>query len=422
MKTLGKLALLVLVVTVSAAGNAQDVLIRGAKIVSDKPAEQMSEQDILIKDGKIQAIGDKLSIADGTQVIEADGAYLTAGLFNAETRLGVVEIGAVAETRDYASSNSRITAALKVHDAINPSSVTIPHNRSLGVTHALVQPSSDAGLFAGTASIINLTGSVDKTLVKSNVAMVMQFGQDAAELVGGSRSAALAHIREAFDDAIDYRANKASYNQGQRRDYYYSRQDLAALGPVVAGRMPLLVHVDRASDIRSILALAKRYRLKLILSGVSEGWLVAKEIAERDVPVILDPIYNLPASYEAIGTRLDNAKLLHEAGVTLLFTGMGWQNTHNAFLVRQSAGNAVSNGLPYAAALAAMTSNPAKVFGLRNQGTVVVGNKANLVLWSGDPLELLSSVKAVLIDGKSYPLQSRATRLRDRYWQKYQNQ
>jgi len=151
------------------------------------------------------------------------------------------------------------------------------------------------------------------------------------------------------------------------------------------------------------------------LASASEGWRVADKISAANVPVIFDPILNLPSSYDALGTRLDNAKLLHEAGVTIMFTGMGWQNTHNAYLVRQSAGNAVANGLPYQEAINAITTSPAKVFGLNSYGQIAVGAEATLVLWSGDPLEVRHNPVMVMINGKSYSLASRATRLADRY-------
>ena len=396
---------------------AQTVLIQNATIVSASSAQDAAPQDILIKGGKIAKIGTGLSVPDDAELIDASGKMVAPGFFNAETAIGLTEVSAVDGTRDSYAENDRITASLRVADAINSSSTVIPHNRMLGLTHALVQPESGNGLFAGSAAVIKL--SADDIIVHSTAGMVVTMGEAGSKLAGGSRAAAMALLREAIEDARDYRGNRDGYNRGNRRDYALSRHDLEALGPVVTGVTPLIVHVSRASDIRQLLRFAKQYRLQLIISGAAEAWRVADELAAQKVPVILDPIYNLPTSYEAIGTRLDNAKLLHEAGVTLLFTGMGWQNTHNAFLVRQSAGNAVANGLPYKAAIAAITSNPARVFGIKGYGDIKVGNDASLVVWSGDPLELSSAVEAVFVSGKQYPLQSRATRLRDRYWQRY---
>lgn len=397
--------------------SAQTVLIKNAKIISGNTNNQHQQTDILIENGRISNIASGLTAGDSATIIDASGKTVSAGFFNAETQLGVTEVGAVKSTRDYSTENARITASLRVADAYNSNSTLIPHNRMLGVTHALVQPQSDQGLFAGVAALIDLSGG--DTVIDESAAMVVTLGANGSELAGGSRAAAMALLREAIEDARDYAANRDSVNRGSRRDYTLSRHDLEALSPVIKGKMPLLAHVNRASDIRHLLRFAKKQKLKLILSGAAEAWMVAEQIAKQNVPVILDPIANLPASYESIGSRLDNAKLLDQAGVTLLFTGMGWQNTHNAFLVRQSAGNAVSNGLPYDVAIKALTINPGKVFKLKGYGDIKVGSDASLVIWSGDPLELSSSVERVLINGVDFALHSRATRLRDRYWNKY---
>ena len=390
-----------------------DLLIKNAKIVSAGHSSA-EPTDVLVSGDKIVKIGSGLSSGSEIKVVDADGRILTAGLFNANTQIGLTEVGAVEETRDFSSMNSRITASLKVADAINPSSTLIPHNRMLGVTHALVQPDSEGGLFAGIAALIQL--SEENTIVLSDAGMVVKLGAHGKQIAGGSRAAAISLLRESLEDARDYNNNKNSYNRGDRRDYHLSRHDLEALIPVVERRLPLIVHIDRAVDIERIIDFAKSQKIKLILVGVAEGWRVASKIAASKVPVIIDPIMNLPANYDTLGARLDNAKLLHDAGVTLMFTGMSWHSTHNAYLVRQSAGNAVANGLDYQAAINAMTINPAKVFGLDGVGKVAEGARANLVLWSADPLEPSSNPDLVLIDGVEHALESRATRLRDRYY------
>ena len=227
-------------------------------------------------------------------------------------------------------------------------------------------------------------------------------------------------MRQALDEAIDYSANLAAANGGNRRSYSLSYSDLSALGSVVRGAKPLLVRVSRASDISRVLLLAEDYQLKLILADAQEAWKVADSIAAANVPVIMDPIHNLPVSYETLASRLDNAKLLNDAGVMLLFTGMSWHNTHNAYLVRQSAGNAVANGLPKPVAIAAMTTNPAKVFGINGYGDIAVGSSATLVLWDGDPLDVMSYPQLVLIEGDTVENRSRQLELRDRYFEKLQ--
>lgn len=393
---------------------AVDLLIKNARIIDGSVSSSEQLNDILIRGKQITAIGAGIEVSAGTQIIDADGRPVSSGLFNADTQLGLREVGAVSDTVDSSSDNEHITASLRVSDAFNSSSVLIPYNRSLGITHSLIQPSSGAGLFAGSAAVIKLsdTGSI----VIERAAMVVSLGEAGSELAGGSRAAAMAQLREAFEDTRDYANNTRSFNSGDRRDYALSRHDLEALVPVVKRRMPLLVRVDRASDIERVIRFAKEQKITLILSGVAEGWRVARQIADAKIPVIFDPINNLPSSYETLGHRLDNAKLLHEAGVKIMFTGMGWQNTHNAYLVRQSAGNAVANGLPYEVAIQAITSTPAQIFGLPSYGQIKVGADATLVLWSADPLEISSNPDLVMIDGQLYSLESRATRLRDRYF------
>ena len=395
-----------------------DTLIKNVKLANQN-IDSAATVDVMINDSTITAVGSDLNASQDTVVIDGAGKVLTAGFFNANTELGVREVGAVAGTVDSSSLNARVTSALQVADAVNPDSVLIPHNRSYGLTHALVVPSAGASMFSGTAALIQM--SAKGTVVKDAVAQVVRLGSATSELNGGSRAASMALLREAFDDARDYQRNRGSYNAGSRRDYPMSRLDLEALWPVLDGSMPLLVFVDRASDIRQVLSFAKKRNIKLILAGVTEGWRVADEIAAAKVPVIMDPIENLPASYDSLGSRLENAAQLHEAGVTLLFTGMSWHRTHNAYLVRQSAGNAISNGLPYDAALAAVTTNPAKVFGLKGQGEVKQGATANLVLWNGDPFETQTTVAEVFIDGERQSLVNRGTRLRDRYFSRLQS-
>jgi len=396
--------------------NASEILIKDAYIVDGAERDSSELTDILVKGTMIVGLGSGLSVPKNGRVIDAQGRPVSSGLFNADTQLGVLEIGSVSDTVDSSTSNDRVTASLKISDAFNASSVAVAYNRSLGISHSLIQPSNGTGLFAGSAAVVKL-GDSGNVLIE-DAAMVVSLGQTGSDLAGGSRAAAMSLLRESIEDARDYAKNKDNYARGNRRKYSLSRHDLEALVPVVQRRQPLLVRVERASDIERVLSFAKKQKITLILSGVSEGWRVADKIAEAKVPVIFDPINNLPSSYEALGSRLDNAKLLHDAGVKMMFTGMGWQNTHNAYLVRQSAGNAVANGLPYHVAIQAITSNPAQIFGLPGYGEIKVGADATLILWSADPLEVMSNPDLVLIDGKEYSLKNRATRLRDRYYQR----
>jgi imidazolonepropionase-like amidohydrolase len=177
----------------------------------------------------------------------------------------------------------------------------------------------------------------------------------------------------------------------------------------------VVFHVDRAADIRQALALAKRAGFTPVIAGGTEAWMVAADLAAAKVPVLLDALNNLPSNFDQLGARLDNAARLHAAGVAVAFT-QGGDATHNARKVRQLAGNAVANGLPWEAGLAGLTAVPAQVFGVGARlGTIEVGRPASLVLWSGDPLEVSTVARQVWIEGKAMPMRSRQTELRDRY-------
>ena len=407
-----KYTLTLLVLTlVSTLATASSILIKDADIYASSGL--LVKTNLYIENGKIAAIGAQ-SPATADLEIQGLGKSITAGLFNSSTQLGTVEVSAIEQTVDFYSENETVTASLRIADVFNPRSTLIPHNRVHGLTHSLLIPESGTHLFAGQVALVQL-GNQPK-VIHPSLAVALDFTERGISLMGGSRAAALVQLRQALDDAKDFSRNRKAALAGVHRDYVLSYADLAALEPVVNGTKPLLVRTNQASDISTILELAKNFQLQLILSSALEGWMVADEIANAQVPVIIDPIHNLPNSYESLGARLDNAKLLADAGVKLLFTGMDWHNTHNAYLVRQSAGNAVANGLDKSVAIAAMTTNPAQLFNAPVTGDIAIGDIADLVLWGGDPLELTSEAELVMIEGEVIPMESRALQLRDRYF------
>ncbi len=407
-----KYTLTLLVLTlVSTLATASSILIKDADIYASSGL--LVKTNLYIENGKIAAIGAQ-SPATADIEIQGLGKSITAGLFNSSTHLGTVEVSAIEQTVDFYSENETVTASLRIADVFNPRSTLIPHNRVHGLTHSLLIPESGTHLFAGQVALVQL-GNQPK-VIHPSLAVALDFTERGISLMGGSRAAALVQLRQALDDAKDFSRNRKAALAGDHRDYVLSYADLAALEPVVNGTKPLLVRTNRASDISVILELAKNFQLQLILSSALEGWMVADEIAKAQVPVIIDPIHNLPNSYESLGARLDNAKLLADAGVKLLFTGMDWHNTHNAYLVRQSAGNAVANGLDKSVAIAAMTTNPAQLFNAPVTGDIAIGDIADLVLWGGDPLELTSEAELVMIEGEIIPMKSRSLQLRDRYF------
>lgn len=397
---------------------AETIVITGARIHTMDPAGPIESGTVVITDDLIAAVGASgdVDLPAGARIIDAAGKIMTPGLFDAYSQIGVAEISLIEETVDSVQSDSRYTASFEVADAINPRSVLIPFNRVEGVTRAMVAPSGELEALSspvvGLGSVISL-GDVDQFISRRNAALFVILGEDGAALSGGARGNTLLRLREALDDARDFAANRASYDAGARREYSLSRRDLEALQPVLSSAIPLVAEVYRASDIRAALRVAQDFDLRLVINGGAEAWLVAAELAAANVPVILDPIDNLPGSFEALAATTENAARLHAAGVVVAFST---EESHNASNMKQLAGNAVAHGLPYDTALQAITLNPARIYGLGERlGSISVGKAADLVIWDGDPLELTTFAEQVFIGGREIPMVNRSTLLRDRY-------
>jgi imidazolonepropionase-like amidohydrolase len=289
------------------------------------------------------------------------------------------------------------------------------HNRLNGLTHAIVAPSPGHQLFAGIGAVIRLSDS-DTLMINENAGLFADFSALGSELSGGSRASAYAKIRQSFLDAKDFAKHQNKIESGNWREYFLPLHDLEALVPIIDGDLSFIVTAHRVSDIRLLLKLKKEFNLRLIIAGASEGWIIADELAEAKVPVIIDPMANLPLDFDQLAARLDAATRMHSAGVSLLFTGVSWRNTHSAYLVRQAAGSAARYGLPVTEAIKAMTLNPALAFGFADRfGSIEKGKEADLVIWDGHPLELLTRASRVFIAGEETPMTTRSTRLRDRY-------
>jgi imidazolonepropionase-like amidohydrolase len=406
------LHLLTLSLLVAAPAAAEVVAITGATIHTLGPQGTIENGTLVIENGRIRAVGVALPVADATRRIDASGKVVTPGLFDSLSRIGLSEVNAVQGSNDTRVEDDRVTAAFSVVDGFNPRSTAIGVNRVEGLTRAVVAPSAGKSLIAGQGAVVHLGGPGDY-LVRSPAAMFAVLGESGANLAGGARGGALLRLREALQDALDYAANRRAFEQGDRREYALSRLDLEALVPVVKGELPLVVSVNQASDIESTLRLAKELNLKLILAGASEGWIVARQIAEAKVPVLVNPLENLPGRFESAGATLENPARLAKAGVTLAFMS---SDAHNPRNLKQAAGNAVAYGMPWGDALAAMTSAPARIWGLADRyGTLEPGKDADVVIWDGDPLELTTFADAVFIRGVEIPMTSRQLELRDRY-------
>lgn len=396
---------------VALPAGAQTVAITNATVYTMTDAGRIENATIVIEGERIRAVGAGVAVPSGARVLDAGGRPVTPGFFDAWSHVGTVEISGVPGTNDSSVDDARVTAAFNTADAFNPRSMLIPVTRIEGVTRALVAPRPSGHIIGGQAIVVHLGGG-NGWLVRTPAAMIVQLGERGAELSGGSRAAAMLRLREALQDARDFASNRRAWERGTRREYAPSRLDLEALQPVISGRIPLLALVDRASDIEALLRLAREFELRLVISGGAEAWMVADQLVAAGVPVVLDPLVNLPGSFEMLGATGENAARLHAAGVRIAFaTG----DTHNARNLRQSAGNAVARGLPWDAALAAVTVNAPRIFGIDSFGTIAAGAAADIVVWDGDPLEVTSYPDAVFINGERIPMRSRQTELRDRY-------
>lgn len=405
-----------------AAEPSQTLAITHAKILSMGPAGQIADGTLVIRDGKILAVGAGLTPPAGATIIDAKGAIVTPGLIASNTVLGVVEVNSVKKTDDARTGNAELSASFDLQYGLNPDSSLLPVARLGGVTRAIVVPDyGDAGegggpkslLFAGQAAMVTLAQG-SSILYRPKIGMVLELGEDGADRAGGSRAAEYGALLTLLDDVRFYRGHRAAYERGETRSLSVSRGDLEALIPVVEGRMPVIATVHRASDIRQLLVLAKQQGIKLILSGAEEGWRVAPEIAAAGVPVVLNATADLPTNFELLGATLENAARLQAAGVQIAIVGS--DPAHRVREMRYNAGTAVAHGLPYAAALEAITIAPARIFGVADAvGSLQAGKIADVVIWDGDPLEPRSQPTAIFIAGQAQPLRSRALDLRDRY-------
>ncbi len=390
---------------------AQTIAITGGTVypVSGPKIENAT---VLIRDGRIAAVGVNVAVPADAVRIDASGKWVTPGLIDGGTEMGLTEIGQAPGTNDQRLQGNDVASSFNVTEGINPASTLIAITRIEGVTTALAAPGGNA-LIRGQPVLIDLAGeTVEAMLVTGTVGVLADLSENSKDAGGGSRAGAAARLRRVFNDALEYGRRKTEYTRAQMQQLAAPAADLEALLPVLRGARPLIVVANRRSDIETALRIAQEYKLKLILAGAAEGWMIAERIARAGVPVLVQPLDNIP-SYDALGVRYENAARLARAGVKVALLET---DTHNARNLRQQAGNAVSYGMPWDQALRAVTLAPAEIFGVAERyGSLEPGKVANVVVWSGDPFEFTTGVEHVLIRGREIPLRSRQTELFERY-------
>lgn len=407
--------------------SAQTVAIVNARVITMAAGGEIESGTIVIRDGVIQAVGAGLRVPEGIRTVDARGAVVTPGLIAADTQIVASDLYGGDGTYDLSAHSDAFSAAFDISRLVNPSSIVAPVIRAGGFTHAFLTPTYEAEgrlwPFAGQTAAIHL-GESGEMLVKAKVAMLAQlraptprspeYPPNRQGLAWGATFVALA---TAFDEVRRYAEAPARWRLESSQASGLTRADMEALVPVIKRSTPLIVRVNKAAHIQQVLSFAREQKLRIILLEAQEGWKVAAEIAAAGVPAIINPTMTLPSTLDTLASRPENGALLAAAGVRLAFTGPS--HFHRVREIRTNAGMAVAHGLSFNDALAALTINPATMFGLGDRfGSIEPGKEADLVVWSGDPLQALSWPLAVYIHGVEQPLRSRHQELSDRYRQR----
>jgi imidazolonepropionase-like amidohydrolase len=429
---------------------AQTVVITNATLVLGDGSEPIQGGTVVVRNGRVVAAGATVRVPTNAEFIDAKGKWVTPGIVAGFSRLGLAEVDLGADgSDDTDTGNSPFSAAIDVTPAINPKASTIAVSRADGVTRAVVAPVAGKSIFGGQGAVIDTGNDMDAVL-RARAFQFVELGEGGAGKAGGSRSAAFVLFRNALREARDLaglrtpltgraqvepqvadipyeeRPDPTLLTRDARRseDVLLTRFDAAALVPVLRGRQLLLVHVERAKDILNVLDLRREFPgLKIALVGVTEGWTVADRIAASGVWVIASALNDLPASFEMLAATQSNVGRMRAAGVKVAIGMIDDNDTRYLRNQRQYAGNLVAlsklpgaAGLSWGEAFAMISSRPAEAVGLgREIGSLAVGRRGDVVIWSGDPLELSSAPEAVWIDGVRQPLDNHQTKLRDRY-------
>lgn len=401
----------------AAPAAAQNVAIVNARVAIGDGSPPIEGGTVIVRNGRIVSVG-RGGAPGGMETVDAEGRWVTPGIVAGWTSLGLVEVEGVNQANDSGSGGSPFSAGIDVAPSINARSTHLEVSRGRGITRAIVAPDMGNDIFGGMGAIVD-TGEDMDAIVKARAFQYVELGEGGGEKAGGSRAAAFAFFRNAMLEARDYRRNPAGYG-GRDSGALLMRIDAAALADVAEGKMPLFVNVNRGSDILNVLGLKREFpALRLVIVGAAEGWTVAGELAASRVPVLAAALGDLPGSFDTLAATQSNYGRMKAAGVRVALAELGDQPRNT----KQAAGNLVAlqkipgaAGLSWDDALAAITSAPAEAIGMGSDfGSLRAGRRGDVVMWDGDPLEGTSAPVAVWIDGVAQPMDTRQTRLRDRY-------
>lgn len=408
-RILGVLGVLAALLPSRAFAEEQAVAIEHARVYVPGGAP-IDDATVVLSGGKVVAVGPQVAPPAGARVVDARGKVVTPGFIDAMSGVGVVDVEAEAATDD-TDAQGALTPALRMIDGYNPRSALVPISRLGGVTSVVVVPRG--GVLGGQSAFVDLAGdTVAECVVRPALAQYARVDEPAVQEAAGTRGGAWLMLREALEDARFYATHRAQYDANAARPLSLRRSHIEALVAVVRGQQPLVVTAHRASDIEAVLDLADELKLKIVIAGASEAWMAADEIARRKVPVVVDPLEDLPSRFDRLHSRSDNAAILARAGVRVVVATF---TAHQTRLVWQRAGNAVRFGMDHDAAIRAVTETAADAFGLKGYGRIEPGAVADVVVWSGDPLQVSTRVEHVFVRGREQSLETRQTLLRDRY-------
>ena len=374
---------------------------------------------VVMVDGKITAVGANVPVPADARVIDCRGLHIYPGMIDGSTHLGLSEVGSDPRTRDF-NEVGDVIPQMKALVAVNPNSALIPVTRVSGVTTVLATP--EGGVFPGTAALINLYGYTPDQMFQGFEGAVMNFPSSSRrgffdrrtdDEIKKETEKNMKQLNEVWDKAVQY--HKLDSALKGKVEYF---PELQALLPVVRGQQTLLVEANAAKDISAALKWIKERRIrKVVLTGVAEGWRVAKEIAAAAIPVVTGPVIALPTrEYDRYDQAYANAGQMKKAGVKVALATGQTENVRNLPFM---AGFAVAYGMDKQDALRAITIDAAEIFGVADRlGSIEVGKSATLFVCDGDPFETKTNVKHVFISGWQVPMVSRQTQLYEEFLQR----